>query len=113
MSDPLPSTETDREKLGELLERSSQKLGLKERRFVDTKSLCSTCRWAFIARQASKNHRLINCTGGYPGSLVPDDIVECNSYSNVIELSLSQMADIVILINEKERKVGFHKQEET
>lgn len=110
MSDETTVYETDREKLGNRLDQASRKLCLKTDHFVGSKSLCTSCRWAFIARQASKNHRLIHCTGGYPGGFIPDDIIECNSYSNITELRLAQMADLAILIGDKERKVGFHKE---
>lgn len=111
MAHKIDPPEIDREKLGARLEKASQKLGLKTDRFVDTKSLCTSCQWAFIARQASKNHRLIHCTAGYPGGYIPDDIIECNSYMNVTQLSLAQMADIAMLVGDKERKVGFHRED--
>lgn len=110
MSDvPIRVEEADHDKLVGRLEKAANKLqGQNRESFVDSKSLCTTCRWAFIVRQQSKNNRYIHCSSGYPGNWVPDDISECNSYSNVTELSLGQMAEIATLINITEKRVGFY-----
>lgn len=109
MSDvPIRVEETDHDKLVGRLEKAANKLqGQNRESFVDSKSLCTTCRWAFIVRQSSKNNRHIRCSSGYPG-WVPDDISECNSYTNITELSLGQMAEIATLITNSEKRVGFH-----
>jgi hypothetical protein len=98
----------DRERLGDQLERAAGKLhGVQRRSFVDDPTaLCNSCRYANITRQASQNTRVIRCTQN--AQQVPEDIVECNSYSSIIALTLGQMAEIAILIDpRKERNHGY------
>ena len=95
------------EKLTTSLERHARKIeGVNRDSFVDTRSLCGSCRWSTITRQYSKNNRIIRCTE--MGLFVPEDIAECNSYSSIATLTLSQMAEMATLVGGKrEALVGF------
>jgi len=87
------------------IEITARKLeGFRADSFVDTKNLCRTCKHATITRQASKNNRMINCS--IVGKNVPDDIVECSDYTNILTLNLSQMSDIAILLNNRAEPAG-------
>lgn len=94
-----PST-VDRYQLGERLEAETKKLtGVVRQHFVDQRSLCSSCKHSTIRRQHSKNTRHIYCNS--LGEVVPEDISECTIYAAVGSLSLSQMADIATLIDDR------------
>lgn len=110
MSDEFPEAMAparDIDKLTNQLERTARKINDNKREhFVDSRNLCSTCKWATITRQASANNRVIFCTS--LSMKVPDDIMECNEYANITQLSLGQMAEMATLIGGiKERKAGF------
>lgn len=95
-----------RDKLARTLERNTMKLQSRMKgHFVDDKSICTTCDWATITRQASKNRRVIRCS--CISGIMPDDIVECTDYKAKTELSLNQMTGIATLIDIDGRKVGF------
>lgn len=97
----------DRYELADRLEVAAKKLdGQRLSHFVDTRSLCLSCREAIITRLASRNNRQIRC--GALGRVVPDNIVECTAYRNITQLSLSQMVEIAYLIdNRKDRQGGY------
>ena len=106
MDIPVSHDKSDREKLGRQLERSASKLeGQKRDHFVDSRSLCNTCRWATIKRRASQNNRLIRCSE--IGEYVHEDITECSAYQNITTLSLSQMAEIATLIDPRNHEAGY------
>lgn len=93
-------TSRDRERLGERLEAENKRMaGVNREHFVDQKSLCTSCKWASITRQASKNARVIHCNQ-YSRNM-PEDILECTDYAAFGSLSLSQMADIATLIDDR------------
>lgn len=94
----------------EVIENEGKKLtGTHVEKWVDNKSLCSTCQHAHIMRRTSTNSRAVKCQE--IGSFVPEDIKECNSYLNFTQLSLSQMAQLATLVGGlPERKVGFRKE---
>lgn len=102
--------DTDRYKLADRLEvaaRKSQIAGVRRESFVDSPSLCGQCRWAMITRRASRNNRVIECQS--ISRFVPEDIVECSNFTSQNELSLNQMAEMAILIdNHEPKRVGFH-----
>lgn len=87
----------------ENLETSAKKLsGHKVEKWVDTKSICSTCKWATIIRRGSGNSRRIKCAD--VSEWVPEDLIECSSYQNITQLSLSQMASIAVIIDPRPDK---------
>jgi hypothetical protein len=114
MDDEVVEVKPDKPKLShnqvEMLEKQSYKLvGRKLENWTDGKGICGTCSWATIIRQASRNTRVIRC--GQLNQTMPEDVAECNSYSSMTELSLSQMASMATLIGGlPERKVGFRKE---
>lgn len=86
-----------RDNLVKQLEKSARHLESNTtKQFQDDKSLCTTCRWATITRRSSRNNRSIHCT--QLGQIMPEDILECNSYSNQLEMSLETMASLAIII---------------
>ncbi len=94
----------------EILEKEGKKYtGNHQERWVDNKSICTSCQNAHIMRRGSQNRRSIYCNG--LAKFVPEDINECNEYRKFTELSLSQMANIATLVGGlPERKVGFYKE---
>lgn len=97
--------EDQRWTLGQNLERDTKKLQARmQGHFVDDHSICSSCKNATITRQASKNSRSITCA---MLGKVPLDITECSDYAAIGSLSLTQMSEIAILIDSKEKRVGF------
>ena len=100
-------TQRDRNRLGERLEAENKRMeGVIREHFVDQRSLCTSCKWASISRQASKNARVIHCN--QYGRNMPEDITECTDYSAFGSLSLSQMADIATLIDDRpDRYKGY------
>lgn len=90
----------DRYQLGERLEAENKRLtGVIRDHFVDQRSLCSSCKHATILRQHSRNARVIHCQNF--DKRVPEDIAECTAYLAFGSLSLSQMADIATLIDDR------------
>lgn len=80
--------------------------GNNREQWVDSKSLCTTCKWAHIVRRSSSNTRSIFC-----GSLtrwVPEDIGECSEFHTFTQMTLQQMGAIATVIELNEKKVGFH-----
>ncbi len=101
---PLPS---ERYLLADYLEAASEKLqARKSLHFVDDKTVCNTCKNAQIMREGNKNGRVIHCRN--LGEYVPTNLLECNTYSSVNELSLMQMSEIAYLIENKDKRVGFY-----
>lgn len=95
-----------RYELADRLEAQVRKLQSRMRgHFTDTLSICTSCKYAHIMRQASKNARVIQCS--MAGRQVPEDITECNSYQSVTELSLTQMAEIAVLITPSSTDGGY------
>lgn len=98
-----PSSYGQRYDMAERLERQAGQLhGVKKKRsleFIDDKSICHTCSRASIYRRGSKNASVIQC--GEFGA-VPNDIEECNRHSAVTELSLDQMAQIAVLLDQRD-----------
>lgn len=93
-------TRVDRYQLGERLEAESKKMtGVVREHFVDQRSLCTSCKHSAITRQHSKNARRIYCNDF--GKVMPEDIAECTAYAAFGSLSLSQMADIATLIDDR------------
>lgn len=91
--------ERDVEKLTTRIEKAATKLtGTVRANFVDDRSLCGTCKHATIVRRHSKNNRDIRCAI-MDYALVPEDIVECSDYENIKTLSLTQMAEIAVLVD--------------
>lgn len=98
--EPKPPSLVDRYQLGERLEAESKKLqGVAREHFVDQRSLCSSCKHSTITRQHSRNARRIYCNDF--GKVMPEDISECTAYQAFGSLSLSQMADIATLIDDR------------
>ncbi|MGL5934184.1 MAG: hypothetical protein ACRCZI_01025 [Cetobacterium sp.] len=96
---------TARENLVDRLERSTAKLQARMRgHFADDRSICTSCRWATITRQASKNKRVIKCM--QLGKIVPGDIIECSDYKTINELGLEQMAEMAVLIDVRGKVEG-------
>jgi len=101
--DSTPPSPDERYRLGERLEAENKRLtGVAREHFVDQRSLCSSCKWASIRRQASKNARIIFCSNF--AQLMPEDIKECTAYAAFGSLSLGQMADIATLIDDRPDK---------
>ena len=99
-----------RYRLGNQLDRQTVKLQSRLRgHFVDDATICTSCKHATIFRQKSQNNRQVYC--GMLSRYMPTDIDECNEYRTVNDLSLSQMADIAVLIDMNDKKVGFHKED--
>ena len=94
----------------EVLENEGRKYtGNHQETWVDTKSKCTSCRWAQIMRRGSQNRRTIYCNN--IGKFIPEDIQECNEYGRFTDLSLNQMGQMATLIGGiPERKVGFVKE---
>lgn len=111
MEDNIPEavapTSRDRYKLGERLEAENKRVeGVIRESFVDQRSLCTSCKHASIKRQSSKNTRVIYCSE--IGKVMPEDISECTDYAAFGSLSLSQMADIATLIDDRpDRYKGY------
>lgn len=106
-----PSTDkpegVDRYRLADRLETETKRLqGVMRGHFTDQRSLCGSCKYASIKRQASRNARTIYCND--IGTFMPDDIAECTDYAAFGSLSLSQMADIATLIDDRpDRYKGY------
>jgi hypothetical protein len=98
--------------LTQQIERTARQQHLTGRRreaFTDSVSLCGTCKWAQSRRRAGKNTLRMDCQM-FTGPC-PEDINECSEYATITSLSLSQMAEIAILIGGQEgKKVGFIKE---
>lgn len=95
-----PETTDNRYELGQRLENETKRLtGVTRDHFVDQHSLCSSCTHASIRRQGSRNTRTIHCHEY--GKQMPEDIVECTDYRAFGSLSLSQMAEIATLIDDR------------
>lgn len=111
MNDPVeankPEVGASRERLADQLEAQTKRLrGIMRGHFVDQRSLCGSCKWASITRQASRNTRVIYCNQ-YSRNM-PEDIAECTDYAAFGSLSLSQMADIATLIDDRpDRYKGY------
>ena len=96
----------DRYELASRLETQNTKLQSRMRgHFVDDVSLCGSCSRSHITRQTSSNLRQIRCL--HIDKVMPHDIAECNSYRTINELSLSQMAEIAVLVESREYKGGY------
>lgn len=74
--------------------------------FVDSKTLCSSCRWSTLIRQSSRNVLRIRCNS--LAMWMPDDVAECSAYTSVNGLTLGQMMVIALPVNDKERSAGFY-----
>lgn len=110
MGEPVEANKpqsVDRYELGERLEVETKRLqGVMRGHFVDQRSLCTTCKYASIKRQASRNVRVIRCS--VIGQIMPEDIAECTDYAAFGSLSLSQMANIATLIDDRpDRYKGY------
>jgi hypothetical protein len=94
-------------KLTERLQEAAKQLeGIRADHFVDQRSLCTACKYAVIMRQASQNARKIHCS--IFSKWMPEDITQCSAYQSINTLSLSQMADIAVLINDRaDRHQGY------
>ena len=104
---PEVAVPSDRYRLGEQLEAASKRMsGITRESFIDQRSLCTSCQHATIIRRASQNARTVTCS--MFSRLVPEDISECTAYFKFGELSLSQMASIAHLINDRaENQSGY------
>lgn len=97
---PTEPAPLSRYELGEHLEAQAKKLqGVSRRHFVDQHSLCSSCKFSTITRQASQNTRRIHC--GIFETRMPEDLAECTAYAAFGSLSLTQMVDIATLIDDR------------
>jgi hypothetical protein len=99
----------ERKTLASQIEKTAQLQHLSGQRretFTDGVSLCNSCKYAQTRRRASRNERRIECQM-FSGPC-PDDISECSEYSTITSLTLSQMAEIAILIDVDNKRVGFH-----
>lgn len=109
--DPYDSpSDSSRAHIAEQIEKTAKQQhlsGKKREVFTDTISLCGSCRWAQSRRRASSNTRRMDCSV-FSGPC-PEDITECSEYSTITSLTLSQMADIAIIIDTGPiKRVGFH-----
>ncbi len=97
----------NRYELGERLEAETKRItGVMRGHFSDQESLCSSCKYVQITRQHSQNTRRIYC--GQLSRYMPEDIAECTDYAAFGSLSLSQMADIATLIDDRpDRYKGY------
>lgn len=99
---------SERHQLGNMLSEEAKRLqGIRQQHFVDQPSLCNSCKFSTILRQASQNTRKILC-GVLGGTIVPEDVAECSAYETINSLSLRQMADIAVLIDDRpDRYKGY------
>ncbi len=99
----VPTTE-NRHILAEQLERAAGNLSGKQQRralqFVDDKTICGTCKSAHLMRRSSQNTLTIYCC--YLGGYVPHDLTECSKYRSITDLSLDQMTDIAVLLDQRD-----------
>lgn len=87
----------------ETLEAQGKKYtGNQREHWVDSKSVCTSCRWAHITRRHSQNARRIYCNS--INTFMYEDISECNGYQKFTELSLEQMAGIAVRIDPRPDK---------
>lgn len=112
VDDPTPTvhrqpSEDERYRLGQRLEAETKRItGVAREHFVDQRSLCGSCKHATIRRQGSRNTRVIWCTSF--SQQVAEDIMECTEYAAFGSLSLSQMADIATIIDDRpDRYQGY------
>jgi hypothetical protein len=97
------------EQLERLSDEGKKYTGNHLEHWVDSKSICTTCRSGHIIRRGSQNRRAIYCNALC--KFVPEDIIECNEHSTFTTLSLHQMGQMATLIGGlPERKVGFRKE---
>jgi hypothetical protein len=99
-STPEPAAISNRYELSERLRAETKLLeGVRQDHFVDQRSLCGTCKYAAIVRQASRNTRVMFC--GHFGKVMPEDISECSVYQAINSLSLNQMVEIATIIDDR------------
>lgn len=80
--------------------------GQRRETFTDDISLCASCKWSQSRRRRNSNTRRMECTV-FSGPC-PEDIQECTEYNTITSLSLNQMAEIAIIIdNGPAKRVGF------
>ena len=63
--------------------------------------LCFTCENAHVSRREAKNKYAVICIS-LKYVPVPDDIIECNQYTKVTDLSLYTMTQMATLIDVRE-----------
>lgn len=104
---PPPSTVNSRYELTKLLETENKHLeGVRKDHFVDSPSLCATCKYGIVRRRSSQNTRYIHCT--VFGRAVPEDISECGAHLGINALSLAQMVEIAHIIDDRsDRYKGY------
>ena len=91
----------------EVLESEGKRYtGNHQEKWVDSKSVCTSCTYAHIMRRGSQNKRMIHCDN--LGKFVPEDIQECNQFRKFTDLSISQMGEMATLLGIPEKKVGFY-----
>lgn len=90
----------NRYEMGERLEAENKRItGVRRAHFVDQKSLCSSCKYASMRRQESRNARIVHCS--VFGKQMPEDVIECTDYAAFGTLSLTQMAEIATIIDDR------------
>ena len=108
--DDTPEDE-GRAKIAAQIEKAAKQQHLTGQRrrdnFVDSTSLCTSCKWSSTRRRAGQNTRRMECNI-FSGPC-PEDISECSEYATVTSLTLGQMAEIAIIIDlSTPKRVGFH-----
>jgi len=104
---PLEGTRGDIAKQITKTARTQHLTGKRNDNFIDTTSLCSSCKWSQTRRRAGQNTRQMECSV-FRGPC-PEDINECTEYEPITSLSLSQMTEIAHIIDVgPRRRVGFH-----
>lgn len=106
MAPEEPSKKLDYTQI-EYLENAGRKYtGNHQEHWVDSKSLCTSCRSAHITRRHSQNKRMVYCNR--LERVVPEDISECNEYCLFTQMSLHQMGEMAILIDARpDRYKGY------
>lgn len=105
-----PPEDAARERIARQISTTAKQQHLSGQRretFTDDLSLCTSCKWSQSRRRKGSNTRHIECSV-FSGPC-PEDIQECTEYSVITSLSLNQMAEIAIIIdNSATKRVGFH-----
>ncbi len=104
-----PPEDSAREKIARQISTTARQQHLSGQRresFVDDVSLCTSCKWSQSRRRHGSNTRRIECSI-FSGPC-PEDIQECTEYAVITSLTLNQMAEIAIIIdNGPIKRVGF------
>jgi len=107
--DDIPE-DAGRAKIADQIEKIAKQqhlTGQHREAFVDSISLCSSCKWAQSRRRKGQNTKRMDCVV-FSGPC-PEDISECSEYTEITSLSLGQMAEIAIIIDVNPcKRVGFH-----